>query len=62
MAHLSLAILLKDGNFLHKAIGREDGIEGLNIDRIHGVLNLQQEKKDSSLSHRSQQNELESDL
>ena len=50
MAHLSLAILLKDGNFLHKAIGREDSIEGLNIDRIHGVLNLQQEKKTQALA------------
>lgn len=59
MAHLSLAVLLENGDFLNKAIGREDGVEGLNIDRIHGVLNLRTATC-FSLGHRSQQDEADS--
>ena len=40
LPYLGLAVLLKDGNLLHKAVWREDCVQRLHIYRVHGILNL----------------------
>lgn len=39
-AHLPAIVLLKDGNFLHEAIGREHGVDGIHCHGVGHVLNL----------------------
>ena len=38
--HLVLPVLLKDGNLLDKAVGREDGVKGFHSHRVSHVLDL----------------------